>query len=289
MKKQSTLGMIKATNANAVVLGLSKLKRTLSLLTLALFTGALSSQADIILIVDDNDVADEVTSFNITTGTETSAGLTALEDTQASESWGGGILKDSGGPAITFTTTQIISYSGTVYTAATGADFHMDTNGMGIESSAGGDERNWLVDGQESWTWTADQDLEFKGTLLRNFGGTSRGFTISSINWVNLVGVVPEESGIVFTPGTGTFSLLSSGADEDVTLQNLVGATGPDLFLQAGTGITFANTGATGTAFDAFTFRAAIPEPSSLSLLLLGLAGMIQVRRRIKNKKPAAP
>lgn len=103
MKKQSTLGMIKATNANAVVLGLSKLKRTLSLLTLALFTGALSSQADIILIVDDNDVADEVTSFNITTGTETSAGLTALEDTQASESWGGGILKDSGGPAITFT------------------------------------------------------------------------------------------------------------------------------------------------------------------------------------------
>lgn len=218
--------------------------------------------------------------------------------TQRGYSWGGVGLK-IGGQNVTFTNTSLFDYDGNDLDRS--AQFIGDGNGMGIRSSNAQADKAWLVDGKEGFGWTANQDLDFSGFTLRtgwnnnNYNQPGRAMTVSSSAWVNLNGV-DSYYGIEYDPSAGAFLISnapnSASADHLITVEELVGESGPSLNVPKGAEITFRNTvedsstegfALLNVAFDEPNkgHYVDIPESRSYGLILSMLAlSVAMVRRR---------
>jgi hypothetical protein len=195
--------------------------------------------------------------------------------------WGGTGLKIDG-VTVTFTLTEIVDFDGNSGTAP----FRTDANGQGIGIDSPGTTESWfLLDGLESFTWTASSGLQFEGLSLRQWNDVgTRQLSISSSDWVGLSGV-SSGAGITYTSGTGTFlieevagNVVNANADA-LILEHLVGASGPTLDFSS---LKIGNSGSTGSAIRTVTL-AAIPEPATLALLGLGIGALALARRRMNK------
>ncbi|MEM7474963.1 MAG: hypothetical protein AAF483_08220 [Planctomycetota bacterium] len=271
-----------------------KLFRSLVLATFVLSNLSIASAEVVELIFMRDTAGNGSTSVNVTHGfsevaTPIYTGFNT--GTELGQTWGGTGL-NIGGSAVTFTNSAMSDYGG--ITTGGAARFIGDQNGMGMRNSAdysANSERPWMIDGQESFTWNADKDLYFAGVGFRPGFGAFLGqkeLSVSSPDWIGLAGVSPG-SGITFESGTGTFKITNASGsvalDNAVTVNELVGASGPQLDFSAASGISFANTGIGAEEEDlALTSVSlgalAVPEPSSASILLLGLLYPTWRRRR---------
>lgn len=176
--------------------------------------------------------------------------LNAVSSLSQGQTWGGAGLNIDGS-VITFTLTEIVDYNGA---ANSGAVFKSDAIGlgMGIDSPVAG-EHWWELDGQESFTWTASEYMQWEGLTLRTFGSNNtRELRVSSPEWIGLSGVSPG-AGVTFDPVTGTFTMVNSNpnvVDNGLTLIELVGPGGPTLYFSS---IKIENKGGEGTAIKTIT------------------------------------
>ncbi len=143
--------------------------------------------------------------------------------------------------------------------------------GLGIDSGSG-DPGGATFNPLESWTFDFNVPAEFLGIDVGSFtttGGES--FTISSPDWVGLVGVVPGSGSVEYDSLTGAFTLENQGTSDDFTLADLSGSV--TLGVSAGSDITIAyNSSSTSGnaviqditfAFPASTSPNTVPEPGS--------------------------
>ncbi len=166
------------------------------------------------------------------------------------QNWGGTGLNIDGS-MITFTVTELVDYDGLT---ANGAIFRADANGLGMGIDSTSSSEAWYVlDGQESFTWTASEAMQWEGFTLRSFGSNgTRILKVSSTDWVGLSGVTPG-TGVTFDASTGTFTIANitdNVAADGLTLDELVGVGGPTLDF---TSIKIANAGTVGTAIQTIT------------------------------------
>ena len=225
---------------------------------------------------------------NVTSNTDNSSLVdpanNSITGKKGGQSWGdAGLLID--GQQVIFTLTSLTDYAGTVHTDDSGNAF-MRTDGLGMAIDGGGitGDRGFVIDGHEQFTFAGDKALIFEAIAFREFQDSEA--IIQSDDWIGLSGV-SSKSGFSYNSAAGAFTLTKDTAGS-VTAADLVGDSGPELFVGAGVSMTIDNSLNSTVDDDGFgkvfaiqsiTYSAAlVPEPSST--MLIGLSGVAMLLRR---------
>lgn len=141
-----------------------------------------------------------------------------------------------------------------------------------VDKIGPGNNGNW--DNGEAWTFSFNQDVTLSSI---DFGGFSDGenFVVSSAGLDGLTeSIYDSVDGLDYDPAADdfTFSNVLANSDDLYTFEAVT--------IAAGTQITISYTGASATLQPSAGAFAAVPEPSSVLLLGIAVAGITAKRRR---------
>ncbi|NQY32122.1 MAG: hypothetical protein HRT56_02990, partial [Coraliomargarita sp.] len=139
-------------------------KQVAALLGVLLTSGQLGA---VTLLLDSKTAGDGTETINVTGEHLSEVSLPIYESfikgTEQGYAWGGFQVGEKN---VIFTNTRIFDYAGNNTVRA--AQLIGDENGMGIDSNARYEgERQWMIDGDEGYSWSANHDLQFLGLQLR--------------------------------------------------------------------------------------------------------------------------